>query len=208
MKITDLQCQIKIPFCICDRCFFWEWKLQFSYLKTLVLNFTQTLETGRKIKPSSFPLIIGKGQLWYEQIWLMLEKSFSHVLNLKVHRLSTGHMMTRKHKNVGEASSSLSDWLAWCFGNCWIARTFIENLSYRSAVIFLSIFIATYFSRMEFWHSHFLNRIQFVILLFRLVQHQVHAFFFSFPFKTNRKPQVKNWLNQNKKNQFFWKQKC
>lgn len=27
MKIADLQCQIKIPFYICDHFFFWEWKL-------------------------------------------------------------------------------------------------------------------------------------------------------------------------------------
>lgn len=95
MKIPDLQCQIKIPFCICDHSFFWEWKLQFSYLKALVVNSVQHLEAGRKIKPS-FLLIIGKGQLCYEQTWLMFDKFASHVLNLKVHRSSTGHMKTRK----------------------------------------------------------------------------------------------------------------
>lgn len=95
MKIADLQCQIKIPFCVCDYCFFWEWNLWLSYLKALVVNFVQHLEAGRKRKPS-FPLITGKGQLWYEQIWLMFDKFASHVLNLKVHRSSTGHMKTRK----------------------------------------------------------------------------------------------------------------
>lgn len=39
---------------------------------------------------------------------------------------------------------------------------------------------------MEFWHSCFLNRIQFVLLLFTLVQHQVHAFF-PFPIKNKQK---------------------
>lgn len=162
-----------------------------SYMKALVVNFTQTLEAGRKIKPSSFPFIIGRGQLWYEQIWLMFDKFVSRVLNLKVHRPSTGHMKTRKSsptKMWREMSSSLSDWRAWCFGNCWMARAFKnENLSYRSGVVFLLHFYCNLFL-MEFWHSHFLNRIRFILLLFRLVQHQVHAFFFFFfPIKNKQK---------------------
>lgn len=62
---------------------------------------------------------------------------------------------------------------------------------------------------MEFWLSHFLKRIQFVLLLFRLVQHQVHAFFFFFPIKNKQKtPSEKPIKPEQNKPIFFLKQKC
>lgn len=88
---------------------------------------------------------------------------------------------------MGEASSSLSDWLAWCFGNCWIARAFSENLGYRNGVVFLLHFYCNLFLMNGILTFSFLEQDSICYTALQTNSAPSTCLFFFFPIKNKQK---------------------
>lgn len=170
-----------MPFCVCDHRFFCKWKLAVLLPEGIGAELCTNYDFGsRKKKPKSsfFPFNRWEGEAVVRVgMTNVLQACFSFV-NLKVQRSSTGNVRTRipslTKKNGGESSSPWVQPHHWLDQCCWkllSRKCLTEKLLHVWSFFSSSVFIAAYFSWMETWHSHFLNGIQFVLLLFRLVLH-------------------------------------
>lgn len=170
-----------MPFCICDHRFFCKWKLAVLLPEGIGAELCTNHDFGsRKKNPKSsfFPFNHWEGEAVVRVgMTNVLQACFSFVKSegTEIIYWECEDKDSFPHKkNGGESSSPWVQPHHWLDQCCWkllSRKCLTEKLLHVWSFFFSSIFIAAYFSWMETWHSHFLNEIQFVLLLFRLVLH-------------------------------------